>query len=168
MAEGVIQGARLAPRRADGPGYQASEGIVVWYLAEILFAEPPMSDPIEYQCESCDVVLRAHDAVQAYRKAIAWGVSHAEESPSAMRMLGVSQLTTIGDEPGDGTEVCGRSFAVPSVWERVGIYIPPSNRLEAVRGEAGSDMPLGELLSPEQVAQLRRAYGQGPGACRSV
>ena len=164
MAEGVIQGSPLAPRRADGPGYQASEGIDVWYLAEILFAEPPMSDPVEYQCESCDVVLRADDAAEAYQKAVAWGVSHAAESPSAMRLLGVSQLTTIGDELGDGTEVCGRFFAVPSVWERAGIYIPPSHQLDAVRREAVSDTPLGEWLSPEQIARLKSARGDGPGA----
>jgi hypothetical protein len=78
-----------------------------------------------------------------------------------MRLLGVSHLTDIGDELGDGTEICGRFFEVRSVWDRVGELIPPSTELGAIRWEAGRDTPLGELLSPEQVAQLKRALGQG-------
>jgi hypothetical protein len=133
----------------------------VWYLAEILFAEPPQPDCTEYQCESCDVVLQAADATQAYQKAVAWGLTYADEPPSAMRLLGVSHLTTIGGELSDGTEICGRFFEVQAVWDRVGEYIPPSDQLAAIRWEAGRDTPVGELLSPEQVAQLKRAWGQG-------
>jgi hypothetical protein len=133
----------------------------VWYLAEILFAEPSQPDRTEYQCESCDVVLRATDATEAYQKAVTWGLAHASEPPSAMRLLGVSHLTTIGDELGDGTEISGRFFEVRTVWDRVGELIPPSTELGAIRWEAGRDTPLGESLGPEQVAQLKRAWGQG-------
>jgi hypothetical protein len=136
----------------------------VWYLAEILLAEPPLPDRTECQCESCDVVLQADDAAQAYHKAVAWGLTYASEPPSAMRLLGVSRLTTIGEELGDGTEICGRFFEVQSVWDRVGEYIPTPNQLGAILWEAGRDTPLGELLSPKQVAQLKRAWGQGQGA----
>jgi hypothetical protein len=86
----------------------------VWYLAEILFAEPAQPDRAEYHCESCDVVLQAADATQAYQKAVTWGLTYAAEPPSAMRLLGVSHLTTIGEELGDGTEICGRFFEVQS------------------------------------------------------
>jgi hypothetical protein len=133
----------------------------MWYLAEILFAEPPQRDRAEYQCESCDVVLQAVDALQAYQKAVAWGVSHAAEPPAAMRLLGVSHLTTIGEELGDGTEIAGRFFQARSVCDRLDELIPPPTQLGATRWEEGGDEPLGELLSPEQVAQLKRAWGQG-------
>ncbi len=130
------------------------------YHAENLFAEPPHADRTEYQCESCDVVLLAADATEAYQKAVAWGLAHAGEPPSAMRLLGVPRLTDIGDELRDGTEICGRFVEVRSVWDRVGELIPPSTELGAIRWEKGRNTSLGELLSPEQVAQLMRACGQ--------
>lgn len=137
----------------------------MWYLAEILFAEPPRPDQDEYQCESCDVVLQAESAVEAYRKAVAWGQSHAAE-PSVLRLLGVSHLTTVGEELGDGTEVAGRFFREPEVWDRAGELIPPADELKAIQWERGRDTPVGELLSPEQIDQVRRVWGQGaePGA----
>ncbi len=119
----------------------------MWYLAEILFAEPQQPDRTEYQCESCDVLLRADDATEAYQKAVAWGLANAASPPSAMRLLGVSHLTVIGNELGHGTEICGRFFDVQSVWDQVGELIPPSSELGAIRWEAGRDTPLGELPS---------------------
>src|SRR5262245_23046969 len=105
----------------------------MWYLAEILFAEPPQPDRAEYQCESCDVMLEAVDALQAHQKAVAWGVCHAAEPPAAMRLLGVSHLTTIGEELGDGTEIAGRFFQARSVWDRLDELIPPPTQLGAIR-----------------------------------
>jgi hypothetical protein len=133
----------------------------VWYLAELLLAEPPQADRAEYQCESCNVLFQAVDAEAAYRRAVAWGRAYAAEPPACMRLLGVSRLTTVGEELGDGTEVCGQSFQASSVWERVGELVPPPEQLQAIRWERGRDTPLGELLSPEQVAQLRRVWGSG-------
>lgn len=137
----------------------------MWYLAEILFAEPPQPGLDEYQCESCDVLLQAEPAVDAYRKAVAWGESHAAE-PSVLRLLGVSHLTTVGEELGDGTEVAGQFFQEPEVWDRAGELVPPPDQLKAIQWERGRDTPVGELLRPEQVAQLRRVWGQAaePGA----
>jgi hypothetical protein len=132
----------------------------VWYLAEILFAEPPRPGRAEDQGEASDVVLRAADAAEAYRRAVAWGLARAAEPPAAMRLLRVSHLTSIGEELGDGTEIGGRFFRDRSVWDQIGELIPPPDQLEAVRWEQGRDRPLGELLSPERVAQLRRAWGQ--------
>jgi hypothetical protein len=132
----------------------------VWYLAELLFAEPPRPGRADDQCESCNVVFQAPDAAQAYRKAVAWGLSYAADPPSRMRLLGVSHLTTVGEELGDGTEIGGRSFQAAQVWERVSELVPPPEQLKAIRWEQARDTPLGELLGPDQVAQLRRAWGQ--------
>ena len=132
----------------------------MWYLAELLFAEPPQPDRVEYRCESCNVLFRTIDAVGAYRRAIAWGLDYAAQPPAGMRMLGVSHLTTVGEELGDGTEICGRFFQAMAVWQREGELIPPPEQLKAIQWERGRDTPPGELLSAEQVAQLRRAWGQ--------
>lgn len=130
----------------------------MWYLAEILFAEPQQDGRQAYQCESCNVVFDAHTAVDAYRKAIAWGQAYAAEPPAAMRLLGVSHLTTIGERLEDGVEVCGRFFESPDVWEQAVEWVPPLESLKAVRWEQGRDSPMGELLSPDQIAQRKRVW----------
>jgi hypothetical protein len=144
---------RVALRRSDR----------VWYLAELLFAEPPQPDKPDYQCESCNVVFQAADAVAAYRNAVDWGLAYAAEPSVGIRMLGVSHLTTVGEELGDGTEICGRFFQASEVWERAGELVPPPEQLKAIQWERSRDTPLGELLSPEQVAQLQRAWGGANG-----
>jgi hypothetical protein len=132
----------------------------MWYLAELLFAEPPHPDRAEDQCESCNVLFEAASAAEAFRKAVTWGLTYAAAPPVRMRLLGVTHLTAVGDTLGDGTEVCGRFFQAPAVWGRIGELVPPPGELEAVRWERSSDVPLEELLSREQVDQLRRAWGQ--------
>lgn len=134
----------------------------MWYLAELLFAEPLQPDHPDCQCESSNVLFEAGSAIEAYRKAVSWGLAYAAEPPAGMRLLGVSHLTTVGDELGDGTEVCGRLFSAQAVWDRIGELIPPPERLKAIQWERGEDTPIGELLSPEQLSQLRRAWAQDP------
>jgi len=138
----------------------AREAIAVWYLAEILLAETPHVDRDEYQCEACEVLLLASNAAEAYNKAVAWGEAYAAEPPAAMRLLGVSHLTTVGEELGDGTEVCGRFFEESAVWDRVAELVPPSDQLAALKWEKASDLPLVAMLGSEAVVRLNRAWGQ--------
>jgi hypothetical protein len=77
----------------------------MWYLAEILFAEPRRADCQASQCEACNVVFDAANARDAYHKAIAWGHEYAAEPPEEMQLLGVSHLSSIGDELCDGIEI---------------------------------------------------------------
>lgn len=135
----------------------------MWYLAEILLAEPQRDEPAAYQCESCDVVFSAPTAAEAYRKAVAWGRAYAARPPATMAFLGVSHLSIIGDELGDGVEVCGRYFKEPDVWSRAEELVPPPAQLAAARWEGGLDTPLDELLDADQVASLKRRFG-GPDA----
>ena len=128
----------------------------MWYLAEILFAEPGQTNRQAYQCESCNVVFDAASAADAYRKAVAWGQNYAAEPPAGMEFLGVSHLTTIGDRLGDGVEICGRFFESPDVWDRATELVPPPESLKAVLWEQNQVTPLGALLAPEQIAQLKR------------
>jgi hypothetical protein len=141
-------------------GWSAREVSGVWYLAEILFAEPPLAGRTEHQCEACNVVFQATNAAEAYHKAVAWGQAYAAEPPAGMRLLGVSHLTTVGEELRDGTEIGGRFFQATAPWERIGEFVPPPDQLKAVQWEGGRNTPLGELLDPEKVAQLKRARGQ--------
>jgi hypothetical protein len=130
----------------------------MWYLAEILFAEHRQADCHVYQCESCNVVFEAATAPDAYRKAVAWGQEYAAESLTRMRFLGISHLTSIGEELGDGVEICGRFFEAPDVWDRVAEFVPLPESLKAVVWEGNRHTPIGELLTPEQIAQLKRRW----------
>ena len=131
----------------------------MWYLAEILFAEPQQDDQAVYQCESCNVLISAATAAEAYQKAVRWGRAHAADPPATTALLGVSHLTTVGKELGDGVEICGRYFQEPDVWSRLEELVPPAGQLEAEQWERGRDTPVGDLLSAEQIAQLRRHFG---------
>jgi hypothetical protein len=128
----------------------------MWYLAEILFAEPRHTECQAYQCEACNVVFDAATAREAYRKAMEWGKSYATEPPAQMHLLGVSHLTSIGDHLGDGIEICGRFFETPNVWDRAGEFIPAPESLKAIVWEQNQGMPVGGLLTPEQIAALKR------------
>src|SRR6266700_360530 len=107
----------------------------MWYLAEILFAEPRQANQESYQCESCNVVFQADSADAAYGKAISWGHAYAAEPPARTEMLGVSYLTSIGGKLGAGVEVCGTFFEESNVGDRVNELIPPMHRLKAVQWE---------------------------------
>jgi hypothetical protein len=131
----------------------------MWYLAEILFAEPQQVSHQEYQCESCNVVFDAPTAAVAYQKAIAWGQNHTAESITRMEFLGISYLTRIGDQLGDGVEICGQFFEGEDVWDCIDELIPPQTSLQALVWEQNQDKPLRELLTPEQIAQLKRVFG---------
>ena len=117
----------------------------MWYLAEILFAEPRQANRQAYQCESCNVVFDAATAVDAYRKAVAWAETYAAEPPAALRLLRVSHLPTIGERLGDGVEICGRFFESHDVWNHVGELVPPPETLKAVVWEQNQNTPLGDF-----------------------
>src|SRR5262245_633354 len=96
-------------------------------------------------------------ATKAYDKAMAWGQGYAAEPPAKMQLLGVSQLTSVGDQLGDGIEICGRFFETANPWGGAAELLPAPASLKAVVWEQNQDTPLAELLTPEQIAALRRA-----------
>jgi hypothetical protein len=128
----------------------------MWYLAEVLLAEPKRRDRRIYLCESCNVLFQAAVAKEAYRKAVSWGRAYESESSSGVRFLGVAHLSTIGEELGDGVDICGRFFQKRDVWARKPELIPAQSQLAAIRWERNRDTPVGELLSPRQVQLIRR------------
>jgi hypothetical protein len=94
--------------------------------------------------------------VEAYNKAMEWGRARAAEEAATMDLLGVSHLTTIDGEPGDGIEICGRYFRKRDVWDRVHEMVPPPAQLKAIVWERDRDTPIGEMLDKEQVRLLVR------------
>jgi len=130
----------------------------MWYLAEILLAEARETGRESYQCEACNVIFDAPTAADAYRKAVAWGLGYAAETPAGMKFLGISHLTTIGTQLGDGVEICGRFFESLDVWDRVAQVVPPMQLLKAIQWEQNQDTPIDELLSPAHIDQLRHRW----------
>jgi hypothetical protein len=131
----------------------------MWYLAEILLVETPQRDAIDIACEACNVVFQAETAVEAYRKALDWGRSYASEPPTCMRFLGVSDLTTIGQDLRDGTEICGRFFRARNDASELATLVPAPESFKAIQWEGNQDTPLAEMLDSEQINLLKRAWG---------
>ena len=132
----------------------------MWYIAEILFAQPEQAERRMYLCESCNVLFRAEGGEQAYRKATAWGEEH--EADSNLRLLGVSHLSSIGEELGEGVDIAGRFFQKRAVWDRKDKLIPPPEELKAIHLEQNMHTRLGDLLTSRQVRVLNQTMGEGP------
>ena len=130
----------------------------MWYLAEILFAEPRTAGSQPYQCEACNVVFEAATAVDAYQKAVVWGKIYAAEPPAATKLLGIAYLTIVDEQLGDGTEICGRFFQSHDVWDNVEL-VPLPNALTAIVWEQSQNVSIGELLGPEKIETLERIWG---------
>jgi hypothetical protein len=127
----------------------------MWYLAEILFAEPKRANRRMYMCESCNVIFQSNSAKEAYDKALIWGKKYIADASGRLQLLGVSDLTSIDEEIGEGVEICGRYFQKLDVWDRVDKLIPLQEQLSGVQWET-SDKPIGEMLDPHQLYLLKR------------
>ena len=131
----------------------------MWYLAELLFAEPRRPACGEYLCERSNVVLLAEDALAAHARAQVLGQSRAAEPGVTMSFVGVTHLTTIGHELRDGTEVVGEFVRERDVWDRVPEFVPEPLELKAIAWEANQDRPLNGLLTEEQISAIKRVLG---------
>jgi hypothetical protein len=108
-----------------------------------------------------NVLFQAPTAAEAYQQAMEWGRARATELPASVDLLGVSQLTTIDEEPGNGVEICGHFFRKRDVWNRDDTMVPPPEELKAIVWERNRDTPVGELLSERQVHLLERVMSGG-------
>jgi len=70
--------------------------------------------------------------------------------------LGVSDLTTVGEEIGDGIEICGHYFRKLDVWQRKDQLIPPPEELKAMQWEGNQDTPIEEMLDSSQISLLKK------------
>lgn len=138
----------------------------MWYVAVVMMAQPEKQGRRRYLCETCNVLLSAPDAGEAYRKAVAWGSKYESDSMYGLKLLGITVLHEIGEEIGDGVDISGRFFQKLDVWSRRERIVPSPEQLQAIRVAQNMDVPLVELLTLHQL-QLMRQGAQGnaePGA----
>jgi hypothetical protein len=128
----------------------------MWYVAVVMMAQPKKRGRRRYLCETCNVLLSATDAGEAYRKAVAWETNYESESIYGLKLLGISGLHEIGESIGDGVDISGRFFSKLDVWKRRGKIIPPPEQLQAIRIAQNMDTPIGELLTPHQIQLMRQ------------
>jgi hypothetical protein len=129
----------------------------MWYVAVVMMTQPRKQGRRRYLCETCNVLLNAPNAGDAFRKAVDWGLQNESESMYGLKFLGITVLEEIGDEIGDGVEISGRVFQKLDVWNRRARIVPQPEELQAIRIAQNMNTPLGELLSPHQIQLM----GQG-------
>jgi hypothetical protein len=128
----------------------------MWYVAVVMMAQPKQRGRRRYLCETCNILLSAPDAGEAYRKAVAWGTHCEADSLYGLKLLGITVLHEIGEEIGDGVDISGRFFQKLDVWDRRATIVPPPEELQAIRIAQNMDTPLDELLTPHQVQLMRQ------------
>jgi hypothetical protein len=123
----------------------------VWYLASVLFAQPPRPSGLAVLCETSLFLVEADNAAAAYEKARTWGEQRRAQV-SAFDFVGVQQLKPLqGDgPPRDGDEIDGRVYESEDVWSRVSELIPPKDKLAAVFLEQNPGAQLSDVLSQDE------------------
>lgn len=127
----------------------------MWYLAEILFAQPKRRGRRMYVCDSCNVLFEAKTAKEAYRKALAWAKAPTAGAHGNLKLLGVSHLSSIGEERKEGVDICGRFFQKRDVWDKIADLVPARDELRAILLERNWHTPAGQLMTPYQMRMLR-------------
>ena len=123
----------------------------MWYLASVLFAQPPRPTGHAVMCETSQFLVEAENAAAAYEKARTWG-EHRRAQISGFDLVGVQQLKPLqGDgPPGDGDEIDGRVYESDDVWSRISELIPPREKLAAVFLEQNPGAQLSDVLSQDE------------------
>ena len=133
----------------------------MWYVAEMLFAQPKAEGVESVVCEECDVLFEAGSATEAYDKALAWAADYADD-PAALAFVGVENVRSLSEPPADGVEVGGGFYESDDVWERQH-EIPAREEIVTIRAELAPDTTVGEMLNDRK----RRIWDQlsnGEGA----
>ena len=124
-------------------------------MSHLLFAAIKPEENGEYVCETCNVLLEASNAEEAYRAAELWSKEHESES---MKFVGVEWLSSIQEErPGHGDEIAGSYYDEQDIWSRVSEFIPEKETISAFRWEGSdADTPIGELMDDDMKKRLKR------------
>jgi len=127
----------------------------MWYLSYLLFAAVQSESEREYVCETCNVLLEALNAEEAYQAAKLWAKEHETES---MRFVGVEELNYVQDDrPGHGDEIAGSFFDEQDIWSKVSEIIPDKDKLKAIRLEGpDANKPIGDLMNSQMKKRLKR------------
>ena len=133
----------------------------MWYLASVLFAQPPRSNGHAVLCETSQFLLEADNAATAYDKALEWG-ERRRAQVSGFDFVGVQQLKPLpGDgPPGDGDEIDGRVYESEDVWSRISELIPSKDKLAALFLEQNPSAQLSDVLSQDERSLVLRILEQ--------
>jgi hypothetical protein len=137
----------------------------MWYVAQVMMAQPKQQGRRRYLCETCNVLLSAPNAGKAYRKAITWGTRYESEHIFGLKLLGITLLHEIGGEIGDGVDISGQLFQKLDVWDRRAKVIPVPEELQAIRIAQNTHTPFGELLTPYKIQMMRKGASDA-SSCR--
>jgi hypothetical protein len=66
-----------------------------WYVVYLLFAKPPRSENPNIKCESCQVLIKALNGNEAYKKSLDWAQKYIQESD--FKFAGVEHLKNLKD-----------------------------------------------------------------------
>ena len=126
-------------------------------MSYLLFAAIEPESEGEYVCETCNVLLDAENAEEAYKAAELWAKNRESEN---MRFVGVEELSYIQDDrPGHGDEIAGSFFDEKDIWSKVSELIPDKDELNAIRFEGfDADKPIGELMDSQMKKRLKRVF----------
>ncbi|MEO0836382.1 MAG: hypothetical protein AAFY16_10435 [Cyanobacteria bacterium J06642_3] len=130
---------------------------IMWYMSYLLFAATKPELEGEYVCETCNVLLEAKTAQEAYTAAKLWA-KEKDCNNKSMRFVGVEELIYIQDDrPGHGDEIAGSYFDEQNIWSRVSEFIPEKDKLNAVRFEGlDGNKSIGEIIDDQIEKRLKR------------
>jgi hypothetical protein len=128
-----------------------------WYVVYLLFAKPPKPENSTVKCESCQVLIKASDGHEAYKKSLDWAQKYVRESD--FKFAGVEHLKNLYEEEiTDGMEIGGSFFNEENFWERLDEFIPEKEKLSAILWETNAEVPLEELMTEEQKQNLMQVF----------
>ena len=129
----------------------------MWYLASVLFPQPPRATGLAVLCETSQFLVEADNAAMAYEKARAWG-ERRRAQVTGFDGVGAQHLKPLRGygPPGDGDETDGRVYESDDVWSRVSELIPSKEKLAAVFLEQNPGAQLSDVLSQDERSLVLR------------
>jgi hypothetical protein len=109
----------------------------MWYVAEVVLAEPKAAGQRMYAGSSNRILVQADGPEMAHARAVAWGQARADHLNECrsflkqMAVVGVTELTILGEHIEDGMDVGGEVFRRKDVWDQ--IRVPVKGELNAFR-----------------------------------
>jgi hypothetical protein len=130
----------------------------MWYVVDLLFAQEQRPDRSTVTCEMCNVLFDAPSALDACRKAIPWAEDHSQDT--LFSLVGIQNVRSLDEAPGDGVEIGGSFFDEADPWGRKDELIPDLSKMGTIMFESNPDKPIGEMMTEETKKRLRDILGE--------
>ncbi len=131
----------------------------MWYVVEMLFAQPKAEGVESVVCEECDVLFEAATAIEAYDKALAWAADYADGS-TELALVGIENVRSLSEPPADGIEVGGGFYESGDVWERQD-EIPARDEIVSIRAELAPETKVSGMLDDRKREIWDKLSGDG-------